>query len=446
MTHTVCTSRIVEGLNAHLVSPVREWDAVVCTSRAVREALERTIEMCAEELARDGVRGLTHRPATPVIPLGVDCTHYAALAKRREEGAKGQVRARLGIGEEDFVATFVGRLCPLTKAFPSATLAAMGRTARRIRPRRAHLVLAGQFPSEKSRAMWRTLAASGAGAAVVHVMRECTGPRSPGVSAALGAADVFVSLADNIQESFGLTPLEAMASGLPVIASDWNGYRDTVEDGVCGHLVRTIIPSRAAGEACALRRLEGESYERSVGSAALLTCVDVASAATALEELARAPERARAMGARAALRARKHFDWPVVMRRYRALWRTLEQRRRRAKAAGRGARREAPQAPNPFAVYAGFASTQMDGRTRVRRDPQASAHALARARVHAIHRIADALVGGPERVAEIESALSGRWETMEEIAARSRGSEEEAQRAVAYLAKLGIAQIEETGP
>ena len=41
-----------------------------------------------------------------------------------------------------------------------------------------------------------------------------------------------MSLADNIQETFGLTPVEAMAAGLPCVMSDWDGYRDTVRDGV----------------------------------------------------------------------------------------------------------------------------------------------------------------------------------------------------------------------
>ena len=54
---------------------------------------------------------------------------------------------------------------------------------------------------------------------------------------ALAAADLFCSPADNLQETFGLSVLEAMASSLPVVASDWNGYRDLVLHGRTGWLV-----------------------------------------------------------------------------------------------------------------------------------------------------------------------------------------------------------------
>jgi glycosyltransferase involved in cell wall biosynthesis len=38
-------------------------------------------------------------------------------------------------------------------------------------------------------------------------------------------------------EPFGITPLEAMAAGLPVVATEVGGLRDTVVDGVTGRLV-----------------------------------------------------------------------------------------------------------------------------------------------------------------------------------------------------------------
>jgi hypothetical protein len=53
------------------------------------------------------------------------------------------------------------------------------------------------------------------------------------------SADIFTSLVDNMQESFGLAPVEAMACGLPTVVSDWDGYRDIVVHGVTGFRVPT---------------------------------------------------------------------------------------------------------------------------------------------------------------------------------------------------------------
>lgn len=41
-------------------------------------------------------------------------------------------------------------------------------------------------------------------------------------------------------EDFGMTPVEAMASGKPVVAPDEGGYRESVIDGITGRLVRDI--------------------------------------------------------------------------------------------------------------------------------------------------------------------------------------------------------------
>ncbi len=47
-------------------------------------------------------------------------------------------------------------------------------------------------------------------------------------------------IATALNEDFGLTPVEAMAAGKPVIAPDEGGYRETIIDGVTGRLIGDI--------------------------------------------------------------------------------------------------------------------------------------------------------------------------------------------------------------
>jgi glycosyltransferase involved in cell wall biosynthesis len=79
----------------------------------------------------------------------------------------------------------------------------------------------------------------------------------PDVPALLRSADVVVCTP--WYEPFGIVPLEAMACGVPVIATAVGGFLDTVVDGATGMLVPPRRPDRLAA---AMRKLLAEPFWR----------------------------------------------------------------------------------------------------------------------------------------------------------------------------------------
>jgi glycosyltransferase involved in cell wall biosynthesis len=79
----------------------------------------------------------------------------------------------------------------------------------------------------------------------------------PDMPALLRSADVVVCTP--WYEPFGIVPLEAMACGVPVIASAVGGFLDTVVDGATGTLVPPRRPDRLAS---AIRKLLAEPFWR----------------------------------------------------------------------------------------------------------------------------------------------------------------------------------------
>lgn len=436
LVHTLGPPAIREYISAAAFAPVHPWDALICTSPSIVQALEEMFDAVGEYAGERFGGTRRPRPHLPLVPLGVDLPAQRALADRPQ--VRKQVRTRLGLGDDDILVLWVGRLSFFEKAYPQPMFRAVQEAARATGAK-VLFQMAGWFPQEpRHRDLYRQ--AADAYAPDVDVQFVDGNDRTL-LGEAWAAADIFISLVDNIQETFGITPLEAMASGVPVVVSDWDGYRYTVQHGVQGFLIPTLGPPKGGmGPTIATPHLMLlQSYQSYVGTLSLHTAVHVGKAAEAIAELIRSPDLRRRMGEAGRERVRTAFDWPVVAGLYRELVEELG-RIRLAAAPPASSMRMHPAKGDPFAEFAHFATQVLGPQMRVRMREGASPADLDRAAKVDLDSAFPAARAAPGECAALLALLGdGRPRTVAELLGGfPPGRRPRLELGLTWMAKLGI--------
>lgn len=204
---------------------VREADAIIAECPQDADDLQRLYGAAAHKLS--------------MVPCGFDRDEFSPMDR-------ASARAALGLDSEDYLVLQLGRLVP--RKGVDNVIRALAH-AKQMLPAgaRLKLMVVGGDSREPDEALTPEIArlrqvAESAGVAADVVF---TGHRQRHeLRSYYAAADVFVTTP--WYEPFGITPLEAMACGVPVIASDVGGLRYTVVDGVTGFLVPPHDPAALA--------------------------------------------------------------------------------------------------------------------------------------------------------------------------------------------------------
>jgi glycosyltransferase involved in cell wall biosynthesis len=183
------------------------------------------------------------------MPNGVDTGLFAP-------GSDGALRDRLGIPADATVAAFVATL---DRAHHFKRLDVAIDALARLGEEGVHLVVAGGGELLEG---FRTRARE---VGVGERVRFLGGVPHAELPAVLRAADLFV-LTTEPPESFGIVLIEAMATGLPVVATDYPGVRAVVDEGETGLVVPKGNPD-AVVDAIWRLLLEGEEGRRRMGMA-----------------------------------------------------------------------------------------------------------------------------------------------------------------------------------
>lgn len=348
ITHTTSTQAVMEGWMSLRVAPVEDWDAVICTSKAVQTSVSYQLDLIDAHLKRQLNAQLRARPMLPVIPLGIHCDDFTP-----DPAAGKALRERLGAAEGDVIFTTIARLTPHEKFDPLPIYLAMQAAQKKLPAgQKLHIAFCGLFREDYSRKVFTEGAK--------RLMPDVGFALLDGASAverkqALSGSDVFMFLIDNIQETFGLAPIEGMAAGLPCLVSDWDGMKDTVTPDVGFRITsRSLPPAHLAQEA--LRYQGGyDSYVQYCSLTSAMTEIDMGELTARILDLAQNPGLRRKMGTAGQVRARSTYDWAQIVPAMQALW--DEQAARRRAGAARAVRYGAdslPMSPSPTALFAGY--------------------------------------------------------------------------------------------
>ena len=232
----------------------------------VERLLSRRTDLLITMNSEDHRRAQTfHAKRTEMVNgVGIDLSRFSEATPEQ----KAQVRRELGLQEGDTFAFTVGNV------IPRKNQAVLIRAVKELADPGFHLFIAGDGPLEgELAALARELGLENQ----VHLL----GFRRD-VYRLSSAADIF--LFSSRQEGLSVSVMEAMACGLPIVASAIRGNTDLIDQGRGGFLV---APDDAAGFADGIRKLQTQPELRTAMKRHNLKKIQSYSIEAVTEQMAR---------------------------------------------------------------------------------------------------------------------------------------------------------------
>ncbi|HEU5073952.1 MAG TPA: glycogen synthase [Polyangiaceae bacterium] len=289
-------------MTSHSLEPLRPWKA---EQLAGGYAISCFCEKVAIESA-DAIIAVSHGMRNDILRSypGVDPARIAVIyngidTDEFQPAGDPSVLAQFGVDPERPAAVFVGRI---TRQKGVVHLLS---AARHFDPSVQLVLCAGEPDTPEIGAEVNAL--------VLELRAERTGvvwidemmPRHQ-LRALLGAASMFVC--PSVYEPFGIVNVEAMACGLPVVASAVGGIPEVVVDGETGSLVHFLPDSHGNPQ-------DPDGFAKAF--------------ADSVNSLARNPALAKEMGQAGRRRAVEHFSWRSIGEQTLALYQSLVRPRTR---------------------------------------------------------------------------------------------------------------------
>ena len=197
-------------------------DAILCPSESIKTTIEK---------AETAFLDTQHKPTLYAAPHGID----SRLFKPRTSTVS-ELRQKHSIPAGKTVLSLISRINPYTKMDVTPFIFQMKKALERHES--LHVLIVGEVQNQ---GYFKQLEYFVSANKLEDKVQFITQVAHETIHDYYQLSDIYVSLTDNISESFGLTVIEAMACGVPVIISDCAGYQSiNIQHGEDGFIVPTI--------------------------------------------------------------------------------------------------------------------------------------------------------------------------------------------------------------
>lgn len=228
ITHSLNYNNFIYSYLSHLTSSWSPQDVIISTSYSGKKVLKNFYRHLQQHL---GIKPELSPPKIKVIPLGVEEKFFTYKEN------KLNIRQKLGLPLTSTLLLYLGRLSHSSKMDIIPLLRALKQAQDKLKEK-IPLVLAGQVNFEEKVLETYQKIANFLNLDI-YIFTNISEEEKINL---LNAADIFLSLVDNYQETFGLSILEAKASSLCVLASDFDGYKELIKNEEDGFLISTYAP------------------------------------------------------------------------------------------------------------------------------------------------------------------------------------------------------------
>lgn len=363
VTSALSSHDAMQHITDLISAPIMPWDALICTSDAAGQAVKNMLTAQHDYLKwRFGMPNLALiMPQLPIIPPAINCDEFHFSDQQKQKA-----RNALALEKDEITLLMIEQQYLYQKAHPHMLYLALEDVSKET-GRKITLIQAGKFNQPAAQKAFQAAAKSYA-PSIRSLFIDIKKPESK--NQLLAAANIFISLHDNITETIDLAPLEAMAAGLPILVSDWGGYRAICPQAQAGYRVATYAPPANSGHALANSYEIGfDSHDRYGKCASLLTAADIDDLKGFLKMLVEDEAKRTILGKNAQAHVQKNFDWAHIYPQYQSLWSQLNKMRALAAkdAAMVAIMEKAPNAmadrQDPFMIFDQYPTIQFQPTT-----------------------------------------------------------------------------------